>query len=501
MIRAAHVVAVCGLAIACDASPEPDDCALAGCDLAGSGDELRAALADFGDPVAVWLREAVAADGVVADGPEDALAGLRAAMDCADDRERAFVVLSNAAFAPKVILTECSDDPIAASTAFVVFEPDRDAPDVDPMRLRMVGWDDVAQAFHRYQFEPHGDGLGVAVEPAFCTGCHGGPFARTQWNPIMNEMHEPWAQWNATPGFVSFAFDEVFPRERRGPVFAALTDGERLDSASQLEPIVRAAIDRTTAARIAGRAAPASLAGAAELIRPVFCDESANFVSEIHDSGTIALAAAIDSGLVRALRQLAPTAAWSFLADDAMVLPPPAAGEQPLVLVGVRGETSVQMEAALLSRRVLTPIDVLRVRALDWVHPVASSYRCELFTRALERADAHAPAQDTEALARALFELALAQAGTRSLAVVGPDQVVVLADADDTAARADIARGELAPHTLSISALGDAIEAHVDALASADGRARLDAERIRRGCLLRARDPIAPIIPDTDACP
>jgi hypothetical protein len=55
--------------------------------------------------------------------------------------------------------------------------------------------------------------------------------------------------------------------------------------------------------------------------------------------------------------------------------------------------------------------------------------------------------------------------------------------------------------TMTLSELGDAIEARLAALAEPGARAELDAERIRRGCLLRARDVTAPLVPGTEACP
>ena len=107
---------------------------------------------------------------------------------------------------------------------------------------------------------------------------------------------------------------------------------------------------------------------------------------------------------------------------------------------------------------------------------------------------------DAAALGRALFELALEVPGG-SLADVGEDAVVALADAADAHGLARIDAGMLDEATLTIDALGDAIDAELAAVETTAGRARLADERLRRGCAARRTYPIAPIIPGTDACP
>lgn len=486
---------------ACRASsPEQDACGGHECEVSTTRDELFAALAGFDDPVAQWLRAEARSDASV-DGDHTAwIAGLREHLGCSQETANSYVVLSNEALRPKALLTECSDDPVLASRLFAVFEPAEDA-DVDPERFRLVGWDPTALVYHRYQVVPANDGLRVAVEPEFCTTCHGGPFGLTTWTPIMNEMTNPWAQWNAEPGFASFAF-EALP-DPPGDVLGDLIAGDRLASASDLEPIIRAAIDRTTAARVAGRDLAPNLDEAAALVRPVFCDESINYVSEIHDSGEIEISAVLDPGLRRVLSLLRPDAAWSFTADETLRIEPPATGEPRLVLLAVRGETTVQAEAALLSRNVLSPIDVARVRALDWRNPQASAARCSLYERAMGAADAALVPADhatTAELAKALFDLALAVPGG-SLADAGPDAVVALADASDTSAWTAIVAGDFADHVHTIDALGDAIEVALAQDATPGGRARLAAERLRRGCAAVGTYPTAPLIPGTESCP
>ncbi len=492
----------------CEAPANDDDaCGEAQpCEVPTSRAELLESLDGFADPVAAWLRTATDDDATLPGDHEDALAGLRDELGCDASRERSFVVLSNAGYAPKAIVTQCTDAPVDASRVLTVFEPTAEGDDLDPTRFRMAAWDPDAGRFHRYQFVPTAGGLGVSVEPAFCTGCHGGPFAVPDWTPIMNEMTNPWAMWNAEPGFASFQFAEHFPADGTGEVYEGLSADGRLDSASNLEPIVRAAIDRATSARLVARNGAPDLDVAASLLRPVFCDESANYVSEIHESGEIAQSVALDPGIRRMLLDVDPTGwPWAFVQDDALFLTPPEAGETPLALVGVRGETTVQVEAALVARDVLGPMDVLRVRALDWTHPVASELRCELFEEGLARARGGAvdvdSAADTSALVRALYDEAVAVSPSASLSDVGPDALVALADANDADAVANLRAGDFTETTMTLSAFGDAIEAELARLALPGGRAELQLERIRRACLLRARDVTAPLVPATDDCP
>jgi hypothetical protein len=171
----------------------------------------------------------------------------------------------------------------------------------------------------------------------------------------------------------------------------------------------------------------------------------------------------------------------------------------------VRGETTVQMEAALVARGVLAPLDVLRVRALDWIHPIESQLRCELFEAGIARARAGAvevaTATDTTELVRALYAEAITLENGASLADVGPDALVALRDGSDAAAAANLRAGDFTETTMTLPQLGDAIETELAAIAEPGARAALDVERIRRGCFLRARDATAPLIPTTDDCP
>jgi hypothetical protein len=423
--------------------------------------ELLAAVDGFADPVSAYLRQAATPDGVIGSDWREILEGVGDVLGCPSSTERNFVVLSNLALTPKALATRCTDDPQHASELFAVLEPDEAGADIDPLHLRLAAWDAQAGSYRRYQLAPHpAGGLGIAVEPQFCAACHGGPFGSTQWVPIMNEMTNPWAQWNAEPGFASFLFDEPLAEQSTGVVFEDVVDSEQLESASRLEPIVRAAIDRVTAVRIAGRSDSADLDQALELVRPLFCDESVNFVSEIHRSGEVRATAFADAGLRRMFLALDPVGwPWTWLTDETVHLVPPAANEQPLALFAVRGESTVQAEAALVSRGVLTPEQVLRVKALDWIHPVGSSLRCDLFESGRDRFERGSTLEDNVALVRVLYDGLMqleTDGGLVDLKLAG-DRVYAVADAEDPATRAALEAGDLGGFEVSWTDLGAAI--------------------------------------------
>jgi hypothetical protein len=492
-----RLLALLGLVVGCAEPGEPTGaCGGEACALPTSRAELLASLEGLHDPVAEYFRTAAADDGSVGADWEEIVGGVGAALGCDDAQRSTFVVLSNLGFAPKAVVTHCTDDPLAASRVLTIFEPHADDDDLDPEHFRIAAFDDTAGSYRRYQIAAHeGGGLSVVAEPEFCLSCHGGQQAVVGWSPIMNEMTNPWAQWNATPGFESFMFEDPRARTVDGPTFDALA--ERLDSASNLEPVVRSGIDRYVAAWIGAREAAPELDAAAALLRPVFCDETLNYVSEVHRSGELLASAVIDPAVRKQLLAIDPAAwPWDWVYDDALRIAPPAEDDAPMALIAVRGELAVQAEAALVSRQVLTPLDVLRVRALDWIHPVGSSLRCGVLESGLERAAidpaAHADAGE---LARALFDAVM-----QPFAPPPGSDLIAIPDADDPQIAAAIARGDLSAWASTLAAWGDAIEVHVGAAQTEAGRATLEAERIRRGCLARRSFPIAPLIPGTEHC-
>lgn len=491
--------------------PEDGACGEQDCDVAASKADLDAALSGLDDPMARFLRGAANDAGGIDGGWPAILDGLGDVTGCDGTTERSFVVLSNQSLAPKSIVARCADQPTSASRFFMIFEPDVDTGDLDGEAVRVAAWDEDAGAYHRYQMVARDGDLGVAVEPEFCVACHGGPFAMTAWTPIMNEMTNPWAQWNAEPGFVSFSFDEAFPDGAGGPVYDEVADPSRLASASDLEPIVRAAIDRTSNARVGTRLDAPDFDTALALLRPVFCDESVNFVSEIHDSGELATHALVDAGLRRAFIGLAGDTAWPWpwVTDPTVRIASPLLAQDPLTMMAVRGETTAQAEAALLSRQVLTATQVLAVRALDWQHPVLSPLRCGLWEATRDRVDAGETGldagtfADNAALVVALFEDAMhwpTTSGRQPLRPADAAFVVALADADATDALAPLDAGDFDALAQTPDTLGVQIAAYVDSFSAPEARDALQAKRQRRACLARDAFAITPLIPDLQDC-
>src|SRR5258706_360938 len=98
--------------------------------------------------------------------------------------------------------------------------------------------------------------------------------------PIMNELPKPWRHWNAGEGSVSESF--VVPDSLKGkPNWEKY--GATAAAASRFEKVIRDAnANRVTPARSKQLFKPAKLDDAMGLIRPLFCDEQVNYVSELN---------------------------------------------------------------------------------------------------------------------------------------------------------------------------------------------------------------------------
>lgn len=442
-----------------------DPCELDRCEGAETRAELLAQLDGFADPIATHLRASVSSAGTLAGDYRGIMNGVGELLGCAADDAASFVVLSNDDYTPKLILSNCADNATAASQFFVALGGVDGHGGTDATSIHMAAWDADAGLYRRYSTRAaDGGGLSVNVEPRFCLGCHGGPEKLTTWSPLMNEMTSPWSGWNAEPGFRSQLFDDYLdPTIAASPVYRDVTDSARLRSAADLEPIIRAGIDRVTNARGKRRDSAASVDEALELLRPVFCDESVNFVSEVHGDGEIRTAAFIDPALPRLFAEAGVSGSWSWLTDATSFM---SAGEPNLTLVPVRGESTVQAELNLVTRGVLTARQVLAVRAVDWRNPVDSAVRCELYRAGSERAKARPITVDTNAaLVRELY--------------------------------ADMMMG-----TQQISLTDWAVElnSHVQAALVPGMRATLAAKHRELSCKIATRYPITPIFPDFE-CP
>jgi len=510
-LAALALAASCAAAAGCHAAPpELPDCLLDQCEAEESLEELLAALEGNQDPVADFLRAAATERGTLVGDYRAVLDGMGEVLGCSPDSERSFVVLSNHFFIPKTIFTRCADDPQAASRFFMAIPAVRDGEagrDVDPQTLHLSAWDEAAGTYRTYSTRRNQSGeMAVNVSPSFCMGCHGGPQQLRYWQPLMNEMTNPWSGWNAEPGFRSQLFDELLdPDLADAPVYREITSEEVLDSASNLEPIVRAGIDRVSGVRALGRNRAADLDEALALVRPLFCDETVNFVSEAHGGGEVRTSAVIDTALVTHLRALGAAGDQTWTRDTLRVAAAASMWEE-LTLIPVRGESTIKAELALVSRGVLTAQQAARVRALDWTRPVQSELRCGLFRQGRDRIDLGAldaaleslpeGASNADLVPLVYDEVMRLDAGGELVDLVPPAgaDLLAVADALDPEDYDALQRGDLARFARTANELAGDIDAHVEAI----DRAALRGMRQTRACRAIAELPITPLYLDLD---
>jgi len=420
------------------------------------------------------MRNLSSDEGTLPGDYNDLLVELGDIVGCAGETEKSFVVLSNTDFIPKTVFARCADSPQQASRFFLA-APAIDGDDMDPRILHLTGWDDDAKQYRHYATGPaETGGMNVNVEPSFCLGCHGGPEALPVWQPLMNEMTNPWSGWNAEPGFSSQLFDEYLDGAvATGEVYGEMLGESRLDSASNLEPLVRAGIARTVGARVLERNTEADTKSALDLLRPLFCDETVNYVSEVHRSGELRIDAAIDEGLRNVVDALTPEQSWTWRDQQTTLLPALEASDEPVTLIATRATISVEFEKALIARQVLDELTVLRIRALDWANPVGSELRCGTFRTGRSRIEGGALATELAALG--------ASATTEDLMPLFMNEL--LAEVPVLTAQ-------------DAQAIGLEIETALSAL----DREQLRVARDQRGCWAAPRFAAAPIIPDLE-CP
>jgi hypothetical protein len=401
MKAAMHLGVTLGLLSACAAEQLDDGICEAGkCD----GTFLEQ-LNGRQDPIATWLRGlgesgAISPAGIYqADRADDVapkdeelfyakmLAGLSTVQGC-DPNSLINYALSDDLISgdvgnvfPRLVSTLCSNDVEKSTNAFVATlgMPDENG-DLALENLEMFAWDPVAAKYSFYATESDGNGnLKVEVEPARCVECHKTPrdvdSVGMPMLPIMNELTKAWTHWNAGAGGVSESFllprslDDSKPKWKRFGV-------DKVGAASRLEKVIRDANAlRVTPARSKALFKPAKLDEAMGLIRPIFCDEQVNYVSELQ-TGEISIDAAVSGGIKNAYRGIQATWSFPWFNNDIIRLIHNP-GDAPVFMVPVRGVADLTFEAQLQS--VLSPMHILAVRALDWKRPALSEFRCNLW--------------------------------------------------------------------------------------------------------------------------
>lgn len=505
--------------------PEPSEvCETGHCDDLAFLDQLKGRE----DPIAQWLRaqtEAGVIDvhgtyhpdlaGGVAPTDESLLypklmAGLIAVQGCAANSQENYTVsdeLVGPGVFPRLVSTVCAGDTTRVANAFVATVGTA-SDDLVLDDLEMFAWDATQNRYFFYATQ-QGNPTKLEVEPARCSECHTTPRDLDPINPkttqgiemprlpIMNELTKPWTHWNAGVGGVSDNFhvpDELHGKpnwERYGATSAA---------ASRLQAVIQSVNTlRIAMARSQKLFAPvANLEQAMGLLRPVFCDEQVNYVSELA-TGEISRDAVIGGGTKNAFGSIRNTWPFAWFNNDNIHLPA-TTSDQRLFMVPVRGFADVSFETTL--HTALTPANILAVRALDWKTPVFSQFRCGLWRDAWDAFKLAPPAlsgRNSNAV-RVLFDEIMKRGGmtTRNLANGRFVALDVATDASIAALRAAVAAGTIPTACgadgfceLDADGFGGLLQTYVDSLATPAGRVQLTGERNVRACTVVSKvDPI-----------
>jgi hypothetical protein len=395
---------------------------------------------------------------------------------------------------PRIVSTLCSDSELVTNAFVASLGSPKTDGDLDLDSLEMFAWDATQQRFFFYATNLHDDGsIDFEVEPVRCGKCHTTPTDTDPVGmpriPIMNELTKPWTHWNAGAGGVSESFvipDVVKP----GKNWAKY--GETAQAASRFEKVVRDAnAQRVTPARGKQLFRPAKLDEAMGLVRPLFCDEQVNYVTELA-TGEILTDTFVSGGIKNAFRGIQATWPFAWFNNDIVQLGA-VAEDQRLFVMPVRGVADVTFESHL--QGVLSPAHILALRALDWKKPVFSDFRCNLWKNAQVAFQSGAPkltGRNRDAV-KVLFEeiMKLGGMSTRDLANGKFVAMPVADDATVTALKAAIAAGTVPTSCdggfclLDANNFGKELETYVTSLPSK--RDELKAERDRRVCKVHSQ--------------
>jgi hypothetical protein len=520
MFRSCGLLVVVLLAASCAASDtDSGECADGRCDDFTGGSE---------DPIAHWLR--IAREQGVLDSklvlhldrldeldvalPEvtgeatlygKLLAGVAALQGCPPDSIVNYAIsdelitrLVHRPF-PRLVSTVCADrDEVADFFMATLGRPDASG-DIELRDLELFAWDRQARRY-RFYATNHlgGNRVEVEIEPARCQQCHRTPLDTDPVGmpmlPIMNELTKPWPHWDPGLGGVAESFHVPAsladrPNWRRFGV-------ELVGAASRLESVIRRAmVTRIGPARAIDLRQPYQTEAAMGLLRPLFCDEQVNFASEIN-TGLAPPDLLVDGGIRAMFAELQQSPwPWGWFNDDFVALAP-TTPDRRIFMAPVRGVAEVGFEQLLTrgSRPVLTPTQVLQVKALDWHAPVLSRFRCGLWKDALERFGLEPPdvggSERNRDAIPILFDLIMQIDG---LPLSGREgELLSLERATDAAVRdlAEALRSGKFPRgcdasgfcAVDLPTFGGMIDAHVRRLGTPAARDELLAERRWRVC-------------------
>ncbi len=296
---------------------------------------------------------------------------------------------------PRVVSTICTNDADKRWRTFLSPPSITSDGDIDVQTIEMFSWDETRKGFNFYKTSSAGgEDVHIEVEPTECADCHLGGRGLSAEHmpmlPIMNELTQPWEHWNASPGFDSqhhFISDEV----RAKPNYAEVAGESWSASASELESTIRKAQKVVADQRVLLRRkkGEASVSEGMSILRPIFCDEQINYVSESGESGQLLMNSVVDVSMrdIFAKLDVSGDAGKKWRDINARVrLPQDRGGEDKVSMLPVRGDSNIIYELALISAaRGLEPKLAAQVRLLDWKTPVFSSLRCGLWTQTNER--------------------------------------------------------------------------------------------------------------------
>ncbi len=396
---------------------------------------------------------------------------------------------------PRLVSTLCSGDADKSTNAFVATlgMPGEDG-DLALEDLEMFAWDPGTSKYSFYATTPDGDGnLQIEVSPKRCEECHRTPrdvdATGMPMLPIMNELTKAWTHWDAGASSVSESF--VVPASLSGKPLWTKYGVERVGAASRLEKVIRDANAlKVTPARAKQLFRPAKLDEAMGLIRPIFCDEQVNYVSELQ-TGEIAIEAVVAGGIKNAYRGIQSTWSFPWFNNDIMRLTI-ASGDTQVFMVPVRSVADVTFEQQL--QGVLSPNHILAVRALDWKRPALSEFRCNLWRTANDAFKTNPPAltgRNRDAI-KVLYEEIMKHGGMSTRGIPNGKFVVMDLASDSTIAKLQeqIAAGSVSTTCREGAAnicetdaagFGALLQAYIDFGEEAP-RDQLLAERDRRVC-------------------
>lgn len=466
-------------------------------------------LAERNDPIATYLKTVnISDEGLMSSSYQDILFGVADVMGCSTDSIAVFTVsddlITEGAPFPRLVSVACKDDDAKASDFFIAasFE-DTETGDVDVHDVEMFAWDKTAREYMFYAFTPDEDEedlVRLEVGPKRCEGCHLTPADTSpvgmRMTPIMNELNRPWTHWNAEPGFPSHEFSVPAGMDEQ-PNYSQLALA-RQAPAQRLEEIIRfGGHSKVASARIRDRRNAPNIDEIMGMLRPVFCNEQLNYVSEDHDSGILFNSALVDPGIRNMYVQIRPNDwAWDWLNDEVVRLGSPVG--DTVVQIPVRGNADVAMETSLVTTKVLTPYQILRARALDSDHPVFSDFRCNLWKDAYANFKASPPdygdATRNMHVMSDLFEQIMTVDGN-AIAGSNPETIIMLPNADSasvTRLRSAASEGRLENGNCEndgfcagdVDTLGARLEQSMEAMLSSQTRDALRSMRTERICRL-----------------